>query len=313
MTKIEWADVSWNPITGCTKISPGCKNCYAERFAKRLRGRAGYSAKNPFKVTWHPDKLDQPKHWRKPRMIFTVSMGDLFHPDIQPVMQATILGRAHHFDCPQHTYLVLTKRPQNAYDFFVNNSMGQQFLKLKNLWLGVSVENQDYVWRIEQLLEIPIAGKYFASLEPLLGPVDLRPYLQKTPEAYKMLSRFYDKKGFRPEGDQPEKSIPRLDWIVAGGETGSWPRPSHPDWFRKLRDQANGVSFFFKGWGSWKPELPIFAGSPCNFITPAGKLYSELEIDALGIEDGCCVRKVGKKAAGRLLDGREWNEIPGAS
>lgn len=227
-TKIEWTDETWNPVTGCSKISAGCKNCYAERMAKRLAGRFGYpDAPNSFDVTLHPDRLEEPLRWRNPRKVFVCSMSDLFHPDVPKEFIWKVLEVAWKSD--NHIFQILTKRPKrmrHIYSDLCGNCLEDTPL---NIWLGVTAENQETAdERIPILLETPAAVR-FVSVEPILGPVDLWPYLQK---------------------DSPHFNH-KLDWVIAGGETGPGARPPHPDWFRALRDQcaAADVPFFFKQWG----------------------------------------------------------------
>lgn len=325
-TKIEWANEVWNPVTGCTKISPGCKNCYAERMAKRLKGRFGYPADDPFRVTLHPDRLGDPYKWKKPRRIFICSMGDLFHEEInnpEPYIEFGEFyeGTYEHLefvgevlstiaDCSHHTFMVLTKRPQNiklAIQYTKENGRywpqtpkqiapGFTFNRsddyLPNLWIGVTAENQEMAdERIPILLDIPAAVR-FVSVEPMLGPVDLENYLG-------------------------------LDWVICGGESGPGARPMHPDWVRSLRDQCveAGVPFFFKQWGEWSPKLPMVAefnkmalfNYRDNLDEPM--YLRDLEPDrqanwAEGGPDDTLLYKSGKKTAGRLLDGRIWDQMP---
>jgi protein gp37 len=226
-TKIEWATDVWNPVTGCTKVSAGCAHCYAERMSKRLAGRCGYPADQPFRVTLHANKLDEPLHWKRPRRIFVCSMGDLFHKDVPGEFIKRVLNVM--WGTPQHTYMVLTKRPERLQWFFGYNN------KIPNLWIGVSVENQATAnERIPWLLKIPAAVR-FVSCEPLLGPVDL---FAHTGEA-------------EPIDPYPQK----LDWVICGGETGPGARPMHPEWALSLRNQCvnANVPFFFKRWGDWEP------------------------------------------------------------
>jgi len=274
-TKIEWSEYSWNPVTGCSKISEGCRNCYAERMAKRLAGRYGYpEAPHHFDVTLHPDRLDEPSHWKKPRMIFVVSMGDLLHEEVPLQTVLSVYNVAE--DAPQHTYLWLTKRPHRALEFHRRYIQGQW---LPNIWIGVTAENQKCAdERIPILLQIPAAVR-FVSCEPLLGPVEfwhdwLWPYA-----------------GVR---------CPRIDWAIAGGEGGPNARPMHPQWARDIRDQciAANIPYFFKQWGEWTP-LSAFQ---VEYLPPRGIEYTW--------PDAKEVYRVGKKVAGRLLDGREWNQLP---
>jgi len=213
MTKIEWAEESWNPVTGCTPISEGCQNCYAKRMATRLKGRYGYPSDDPFRVTFHPDKLDQPLKWRKPRMIFVCSMGDLFHEDVglHEIFQVCKVMR----EAKQHTFLLLTKRPGRMLELFGSGT------PLPNVWLGVTTENQQRAdERIPILLQIP-AAKHFISVEPMLGPID---------ELYE----YFQWK--------------QLDGVFAGCETGPGRRSAKIQWFRDLKNQCvdNGIPFFLK-------------------------------------------------------------------
>ena len=171
-TKIEWADKVWNPVTGCTPISEGCEHCYAERMAKRLAGRFGYPEDEPFRVTYHEDKLTEPSSWKSPKRVFVCSMADLFHEDVSfdyLYRVFSVMG-----ECPQHTFMILTKRPERMKAFFD----GHQILDyIPYVWLGVTCENQARAdERIPILLQIPAAVR-FVSLEPMLGPVDLGAYL----------------------------------------------------------------------------------------------------------------------------------------
>lgn len=235
-TKIEWATETWNPVTGCTKISPGCENCYAEKMAKRLAGRFGYPKENPFTPgILHRDKIRQPYKWKKPRMIFVCSMGDLFHDAVGIVSQGAVFDTI--FANPKHIFMVLTKRPENMADF-MSEYVVFNYGVLKNLWLGVTVENQQAAdSRVETLLSIP-AAVHFASIEPMLGPVNL-------------------KKNVRPmRGNNPiwpcsESMLFGLDWIICGGETGPGARACRYEWVAQLRDDCikEKRPFFFKRWG----------------------------------------------------------------
>lgn len=278
-SKIEWTEATWNPVTGCTPISEGCEHCYAKRMATRLRGRCGYPEDEPFRVTAHPDKLDEPHHWLKPRKIFVCSMGDLFHEDAtwkRDGVFSTV------WSCRWHRFMFLTKRAQRmsgALDHFYRVwKYGPK--PFPNLWLGVSAENQRRAdERIPVLLEIP-AVRRFVSIEPMLGPVDLR-------------------RAFGTEGPR-QTYIEQLDWVICGGETGPGARPLHPDWVRSLRDQcqAAGVPFFFKSWGDWYPN---WSEMPRDDID-----YGKPHVSVGGLSFVRC----GKKQAGRMLDGRTWDEEP---
>lgn len=223
MSKIEWTEKSWNPVTGCTKISEGCKNCYAERMAKRLVGRFGYPKDYPFKVTFHIEKINDPSYWKKPKMIFVASMGDLFHPDVS-IDRIDRIFRIISWN-KQHIFQILTKRPDRALKYF-NRSQYKEYFPLNNIWLGVSVENQISAdARIPVLLQIPAAVR-FVSCEPLLGFLDIQQYI-----------RIYS-------------AGPSLDWVIVGGETGSGARKLKERWVRSIKNQCEfvGVPFFFKQW-----------------------------------------------------------------
>jgi protein gp37 len=208
---IEWTEATWNPVTGCTKISAGCKHCYAERMAKRLKAMGTPQYANGFKLTLQPGMLELPLRWKKPRTIFVNSMSDLFHADvpleyIQRVFE--VMNR-----CPQHTFQVLTKRPEIAAAYAGELEWG------KNIWMGTSVENMLVARRISDLRRIP-AQVRFLSLEPLLGPL-------------------------------PKLSLEGIHWVIVGGESGPGSRIMEPVWVRQIRERcvAQGVPFFFKQWG----------------------------------------------------------------
>lgn len=347
-TKIEWADATWNPVLGCTKVSAGCQHCYAERQAVRFRGRVGFPADNPFRLTLHPDRLDEPLHWRKPRTIFVCSMSDLFHPDVPDEFIAKVWNMMS--VCSWHAFQVLTKRPERMQAWISRCGNGGGFgwithdntppalayegtgivvgrsdeWPLPNVWLGVSVEDQATAdERIHHLLCCPAAVR-FVSYEPALGPVDFRRIRQERPSVHGLVpiaggDTFDVLRGERVNDIGIGYDAPRLDWIIAGGESGPKARPAHPDWFRSVRDQcqAAGVPFFFKQWGEWAHakvfDAPMAGGR--GFEDPRGGrcstelCYLHSNRYRLLDEDLAAVR-VGKKAAGHLLDGREWNEFP---
>lgn len=326
-TKIEWCDRTWNVITGCTPISEGCQNCYAKRMSNRLKGRCGYDADNPFKVTLHQDRLDQPLRWKKPRKIFVCSMGDLFHKDVPfdqisqvfdvmcswrwPTKEAECSGDASLLEDPGHTFMVLTKRPERIPEWLswlghywtgdspVNINLEAEGHFGKHIWFGVTAENQARAdERIPILLQIPAAVR-FVSVEPMLGPVDLN-HLQPNREVE--IDCLNGTHGItRPHVGANNK----LTWVICGGETGPGARPLHPDWVRSLRDQcqAAGVPFFFKSWGDWCTASQCEVWDPCKHAVPGPMPFGDYQD----------VHRVGKKAAGRLLDGREWNEYPGVT
>ena len=234
---IEWTEATWNPVTGCTKVSPGCAHCYAETFAERFRGVAGHPYEMGFDLTLRPERLNQPLRWKRPRTIFVNSMSDLFHEDVDVSFIRSV------FDvmtaASWHKFQVLTKRSERAAELAPN------LLWPENVWMGVSVENQRWTSRIDDLRRVPAAVR-FLSCEPLLGPLDL--------------------------------DLDDVHWVIAGGESGPRARPMRPEWALAVRDQcvAASVPFFFKQWGAHDDE---------------------------GI-------RRGKRKAGRLLDGRTWNEMP---
>ena len=248
-SKIGWTDATWNPITGCTPISEGCAHCYARRMAVRLGGRCGYPPRSadgkthPFDVTLHPDKLHKPLRWREPRRVFVCSMGDLFHEDVPDyaidAVFATMAIRG------PHTFQVLTKRPARMRDYLLRQvDAGRTWREgvtgqlPPTIWLGVTAENQARAAeRIPLLLQTPAAVR-FVSVEPMLGPVNLREMAHKDDWHIDAL-------------DTPDPAC-RLDWVICGGETGPGARPMATGWATDLEDQCNaaGVPFFFKQWGS---------------------------------------------------------------
>jgi len=313
-TKIEWTDETWNPTTGCTKISAGCAHCYIERtppfrIEKRRfeRGTGEHAIGTTTGVTLHPDRLSTPLHWRKPRRVFVNSLSDLFHDDVPTAFIHDIF--AVMAASSAHTFQILTKRPARMAsvlnsEYFpagFRQDYGEFEWPLPNVWLGVSVEDQEAAnLRIPKLLETPAAVR-FLSCEPLLGPVDLR-----LPEVYRDIDGNLDA-GRR-----------RFEWVIVGGESGPGARPMHPDWARSLCGQcvAAGVPFFFKQWGEWSPVKPSpYYQATKNRMshesftwTPEGKQYSPTDPD--GWWGSTTVYRVGKKNAGRVLDGRTWDEFP---
>lgn len=208
---IEWTDATWNPVTGCTKISPGCKHCYAERLAKRLNAMGQANYRNGFKVTLQPPMLELPLRWKTPKRIFVNSMSDLFHDDVPTDYIKRIfdiMGRAH-----WHQYQVLTKRSERV------AQLSKELNWARQIWMGVSVEDEEYTYRMDDLRKTAAHIK-FLSLEPLLGP------LRKL-------------------------NLRGIDWAIVGGESGPGARPVDPEWVTEIRDQClkSGVPFFFKQWG----------------------------------------------------------------
>jgi protein gp37 len=233
-TKISWTQETWNPVTGCTPISPGCQNCYARRMARRLRGRFGYDRRNPFKITSHEQDYERPFKWRKPRMIFVCSMGDLFHKDVPVGCQLGVYETITDDLAEHHTFQILTKRPQIMADFHQDEVVGP----LPNLWLGVSCENQE--WgdkRIPILLQIPAAVR-FVSIEPCLGPIDLRT-ITRTAGWIDVLNG---------TSQYVSSGEPRIDWIIIGCESGPGRRECKLEWIVDIVSQCHtaGVPVFVK-------------------------------------------------------------------
>jgi protein gp37 len=214
VSKIEWTNATWNPVTGCTKISRGCKNCYAERMARRLYFMGQDRYRNGFRITLHEDLLEQPLNWKKPKYIFLNSMSDLFHEEVPAEFIERIfkiMVRAE-----WHIFQILTKRSERL------RKIADDLPWAQNIWMGVTVESQDYIYRIDHLRNIP-ASRKFISIEPMLSPINQLP-------------------------------LQDIAWVIAGGESGPGARPLKPEWVRTIRDQCldRGVCFFFKQWGGTK-------------------------------------------------------------
>lgn len=316
-SRIEWTDATWNPITGCTPVSMGCDNCYAKRHAERFRGRFGYPSDDPFRVTFHKDRCGQPIKWTKPRKIFVCSMGDLFHEDVpNDVIRNLLLVMRH---CEQHTFIVLTKRPERMKQALeYSKKITDYCWPLRNVWLGITAENQRTAdERIPILLSIPAAVR-FVSVEPMLGPVDISPWdkcdlcgrLRNSFDPDKILGVWgssFCHEHYNPfNGCEGTYKRHALDWVICGGESGPGTRPMHPFWVRSLRDQCAiaGVPFFFKQWGEWESEE-----QPGTELV-LRRLKSNQCVSKGGENSYMLHTRVGKKASGRLLDGREWNEWP---
>ena len=230
-SKIEWTEATWNPVTGCSKISEGCRHCYAEKMAKRLFAMGNPRYGNGFNITLHYDLLDLPLKWKKPRMIFVNSMSDLFHKDVPEEFIFKVFETME--KAYWHTFQILTKRSDRLLE------LSSKLPWPDNVWQGVSVENESVAFRIDHLRKVP-AKIRFLSLEPLIGPLD---HLQ----------------------------LDRIHWVIVGGESGHGARPMKEEWVVSIKNQclANNVAFFFKQWGG-----------------------------------------VQKHRAGRLLEGRIWDEFP---
>jgi protein gp37 len=228
---IEWTEATWNPVTGCSKVSPGCAHCYAEAFAERFRGVPNHPYEQGFDLRLWPTRLEAPLAWRRPRMVFVNSMSDLFHEDVPKSFISSVFEVMERAE--RHTFQVLTKRPERV------AALADELRWPPNVWMGVSIENRRWVHRADVLRSLPAVVR-FISAEPLLGPL----------------------------GDLDLRGI---TWLIAGGESGHGHRPIDPAWVRDLRDRCliDGIAFFFKQWGGRYP-----------------------------------------KAGGRLLDGREWSQMP---
>lgn len=326
ISKIAWTERTWNPVIGCSKVSEGCRNCYAIRMAHRLganpqtpqyKGLTQVKGGKPEwtnKVYCLEDRLLDPLSWKKPRMIFVNSMSDLFHEDVPDEFIDKVF--AVMALCPQHFFQVLTKRPKRMADYLngvslvggtkgrtyrwdckadkyrtgdLNESIALEF-PLQNVWIGTSIEDQETAdERIPHLLQCPAVVR-FLSCEPLLGAV--------------YLTRIHDDE-IGATWDVLEMGISQ---VIVGGESGPGARPMNPDWARSLRDQcaSAGVPFFFKHWGEWVDEFHPKVNLEkhkvnSDFVEPCGENYDY---------KGIYMFRVGKKAAGRLLDGRTWDEYP---
>lgn len=297
-TAIEWTDATWNPIRGCSRVSQGCVHCYAEGVARRFSGPGQpYEGLINQHGSWNGNirfvdhALDQPQRWKRPRRIFVNSMSDLFHENVDD-KQIDRIFRVMESKGNHHTYQILTKRPRRMRDYMLR--YGEKMMgPPPNAWLGVSVEDQAAAdERIPLLLQTP-AKVRFLSCEPLLGPI----LLDNGETSWLTCNGSDDGDGgcCESRGVYGE-CFHGIDWVIAGGESGRGARPMEPDWARSLRDQcvAAGISYFFKQWGEHLP-----AGQDGN---PDHK-PQEINASSVAI-------RVGKKVAGRLLDGRIWNEYP---
>jgi protein gp37 len=215
-SRIEWTEVTWNPVTGCSKVSPGCANCYAERMTRRLKGMGQPNYAQGFAVATHAHMLERPLEWQRPSTVFVNSMSDLFHEAVPDEFIASVFATMRAAD--RHTFQVLTKRSARL------RALADGLPWSRNVWVGVSVETAAYAHRIDDLRAVPAAVR-FLSLEPLLGPL-------------------------------PDLDLAGIDWVIVGGESGPRARPPQPDWVRDLRDQclAADVPFFFKQWGGTRKK-----------------------------------------------------------
>lgn len=282
MSKIEWTNETWNPVTGCSKYSEGCQNCYAEKMTKRLAAMGQEKYKNGFnKVVFHPEELNR-DFGGKSKMIFVNSMSDTFHADISKFQISKMLEYCS-FN-KQHIFQILTKRAARI----------EEFSYPPNVWLGVTVEKENYKNRIEFLRHTDAKIK-FLSCEPLLG-------------------------------DLGELDLTGIDWVIVGGESGPGARPMHPDWVRNIKTQCRkqDVPFFFKQWGEWIPSeqaLRLSTFKRMGILSKDGSLsyktypsevkkWTEQTKDPIKHIPGVFVLKVGKTNSGAILDGKEYKEFP---
>lgn len=349
-TTIEWADKTWSPIIGCDRVSPGCDNCYAIGTARIREGNphpkvaaafAGTTERNEDGLDWTGkvnllhDRLDQPLHWKKPRKIFVNSLSDLFHDAVPDEFIAQVFARM--WWSPQHTFQVLTKRHGRMRSIMPRIEERLRKIErdlelvdvptpltwpLPNVWLGVSVENQRWAdIRIPALLDTQAAVR-FLSCEPLLGAVDLT-----SVDGMNVLRG--DDTGY--ENGLHWVDGPIINWVIVGGESGRGARPMHPDWARTIRNQCvqADVPFLFKQWGEWGVD---FVTGPDGRIGPHGKditvandgtVYEPGDLaypdgprygEAVRADHGrahlTAMYRLGKKRAGRELDGRTWDQFP---
>lgn len=377
MSKIEWTEKTWNPIVGCSKVSAGCKNCYAismawrlqhiqhskEKYAGTVEKTAGGQLNWTGKVNIIEKEFIKPFTWKKPSMVFVNSESDLFHESIPYGTIRDLFGVMS--VCKEHTFQVLTKRPQRMVEFFkwfeesdpdfqddpaheaydlcdaygIETGCGTAFeteaWPLKNVCLGVSVENQQTAnERIPLLLQVPAAVR-FLSCEPLLGPISLDSIDTEITCPESKYCRIRPLTGIQTDMGRPCPDTPKLDWIIVGGESGHGARPLHPDWVRSLRDQCQkaGTAFFFKQWGEYYTKS-ILLGSGAPTFRMFDSMQHWINKAQTWVRGGRCISidgrechigkdfqecaypvaimdKVGKKKSGRMLDGREWNEFPG--
>lgn len=316
MTKIEWTDETWNPVTGCDKISQGCKNCYAEKMHKRLMGMFPEKYSKPFlgNIELHASELFKPISRKKPTWYFVNSMSDLFHEDVPFDFIDNVFAVMD--CCPQHTFQILTKRPDRMLAYLRENRswrVGQLKVSydssdydlnswpLKNVILGTSAEDQENYNRraVPMVFVRQLGWTTMLSAEPLLGKLQM----------------------FIRPGDIMEHTF---NWVIVGGESGHKARPMHPQWVRDLRDECDdaGVPFFFKQWGEWAPEVLIennadfqlcldsdAPGTDVQIINIRGKHNNRIFIEGI-TEPHIRVLKLGKKSSGNILDGHRHLQFP---
>lgn len=342
-SKIDWTDATWNPLAGCTKVSPGCAHCYAEIMANRLKamGNINYQGVVDEQGRWSgqialiPSALEQPLHWKRPRMIFVDSMSDLFHPTvpsgwINKVFEVMMKAK-------WHTFQVLTKRPErmaeflNGAEWWINAEPESR----KHIWLGASIENQRMARKRIPILQNVSAEVRFLSCEPMLGWIDLSEAVEPDKDAWDEVN------AYRDDDDEPEEFVEEceaeldwvnfgndlvenpahrewernrqaragfktlkhgvIDWVICGGESGPKARPMNPDWAKWLRNECKeaGIPFFFKQWGEWAPAEALQISDNTTF-----------KHQPVNISGTTMMYRVGKQAAGHVLDGVEWRQMP---
>jgi protein gp37 len=345
-SKIEWTEETWNPVVGCDKVSDGCKNCYAIKQAYRMmhmphskvkyagtvKKTEGGALNWTGQINMHEESLLKPLRTKKPTVFFVNSMSDLFHKDVPFAFINLVFGIMA--ACPEHTFQVLTKRPERMLDYFKylthfmtlkfpdqigisihsakidypRNLQLQRVWPLPNVWLGVSVENQKTAdERIPLLLRVPAAVRWL-SMEPLLGAVNID--FIDAPEGDEVgASRIWPLTGKRTDMARPCQDTGKLNWIVVGGESGHDARPMHPDWVRSIMDQckAADVPFFFKQWGEYMPHCQ--ADSLLQALGNASKTAREFP-SPHNPEKVNTYYKLGKHESGRKLDGVVHDEYP---
>lgn len=320
-TAIEWTDTTWNPVTGCIKVSAGCDHCYAETIAHRFAGTKAFP--HGFAVTLHPERIPDPLTWRTPRRVFVNSMSDLFQADvpdefITDVFAAMAVAR-------RHTFQILTKRPARMRSLLNDPQFAATIRRpvrlftsewewpLPNVWLGVSAENQHWAnIRIPALLDTPAAVR-FVSAEPLLGPIELDHLDTREGTVDALIgdrNHIREIDGSLGSFANP-RPLPGIDWVIVGGESGPGARPMHPDWVQAIRDLCGAarVPFFFKQWGAFVPADDAHDRGAVGRVDDSGRCWTGGD-EHHAPPDAVRMRRVGKKAAGRHLDGRTWTQYP---
>lgn len=310
-TKIEWADEVWNPVIGCTKCSPGCMNCYAERFAARLwrMGRGDYGSvlgiedyKWNGEILCRKSFLDKPLHWHKPRRIFVCSMSDLFHPKVNGAFRGDVFDVIR--KTPQHTYLILTKRAERMAKVanILIRAHGEKYFR--HVQWGTSISTQlEADKNIPFLLQIQGGAVRWLNIEPMLEGIDLEPHTHHSDCNYNR-GGTCDCEGGCDNVSPGENWLENISGVVVGGETGPGAKPMHPDWPRNIRDQcvATNTPFYFKQWGEWLSGAEKYALKINTY-----QHYYPKRVTRIG---NTTFFRVGKKKAGCILDGKKWEQLP---